>query len=125
MNRVALLADSLTGQAISTGKPSLVTDDRCQAAAAALGADTGPLVVVPLAAGEHVRGALMLGGLATRPGFTETDLDMAASFAGHAAVALELAQARMTSSSWPRRKTTTASQATCTTMSSRSCSPSA
>ena len=95
MNRVALLADSLTGQAISTGKPSLVTDDRCQAAAAALGADTGPLVVVPLAAGEHVRGALMLGRLATRPGFTETDLDMAASFAGHAAVALELAQARI------------------------------
>ena len=95
MNRVALLADSLTGQAISTGKPSLVTDDRCQAAAAALGADTGPLVVVPLAAGEQVRGALMLGRLATRPGFTETDLDMAASFAGHAAVAMELAQARI------------------------------
>ena len=95
MNRVAPLADSLTGQAISTGKPSLVTDDRCQAAAAALGADTGPLVVVPLAAGEHVRGALMLGRLATRPGFTETDLDMAASFAGHAAVAMELAQARI------------------------------
>ena len=95
MNRVAPLADSLTGQAISTGKPSLVTDDRCQAAAAALGADTGPLVVVPLAAGEQVRGALMLGRLATRPGFTETDLDMAASFAGHAAVAMELAQARI------------------------------
>ena len=95
MNRVAPLADSLTGQAISTGKPCLVTDDRCQSAAAALGADTGPLVVVPLAAGEHVRGALMLGRLATRPGFTETDLDMAASFAGHAAVAMELAQARI------------------------------
>ena len=95
MNRVAPLADSLTGQAIRTGKPILVTDDRCQAAAAALGADTGPLIVVPLAAGEQVRGALMLGRLATRPGFTETDLDMAASFAGHAAVAMELAQARI------------------------------
>ena len=95
MNRVAPLADSLTGQAILTGKPSLVTGDRCKAAAAALGADTGPLVVVPLAAGEQVRGALMLGRVATRPGFTETDLDMAASFAGHAAVAMELAQARI------------------------------
>ena len=95
MNRVAPLADSLTGQAIRTGKPILVTDDRCQAAAAALGADTGPLIVVPLAAGEQVRGALMLGRLAKRPGFTETDLDMAASFAGHAAVAMELAQARI------------------------------
>ena len=95
MNRVAPLADSLAGQAIRTGKPILVTGDRCEAAAAALGADTGPLIVVPLAAGEQVRGALMLGRLATRPGFTETDLDMAASFAGHAAVAMELAQARI------------------------------
>ena len=94
MNRTAPLADSLAGQAIRTGKPSLVTGDRRQAAAAALGADTGPLIVVPLAAGEQVLGALLLGRLAARPGFTETDLDMAASFAGHAAVAMELAQAR-------------------------------
>ena len=94
MNQVAPLADSLAEQAIRTGKPSLVTGDRCEAAAATLGADIGPLVVVPLAAGEQVRGALMLGRLATRPGFTEADLDMAASFAGHAAVAMELAQAR-------------------------------
>ena len=95
MNRMAPLADSLTGQAIRTGKRSLVTGDRCEAAAAALGADTGPLIVVPLAAGQQVRGAMMLGRLATRAGFTETDLDMAASFAGHAAVAMELAQARI------------------------------
>jgi signal transduction histidine kinase len=50
--------------------------------------------VVPLSAGGRIRGALMLGRLATAPEFTETDLDMAASFASHAAVALELAQAR-------------------------------
>ena len=65
----------------------LVTGDHHKAAAAALGADIGPLIVVPLAAGEQVRGALVLGRLAVRPGFTDTDLDMAASFAGHAAVA--------------------------------------
>jgi signal transduction histidine kinase len=53
------------------------------------------MIVVPLAAGEQVGGALMLGRLAANPGFTETDLDMAASFAGHAAVAMELAQARI------------------------------
>ena len=94
MNRTAPLADSLTGQAIRTGKPRLVTGDRRQAAAAELGADTGPLIVVPLAAGEQVRGALMLGRLAIRAGFTDTDLGMAASFAGHAAVAMELARAR-------------------------------
>ena len=94
MNRTAPLADSLTGRAIRTGKPRLVTGDRRKAAAAELGADIGPLIVVPLAAGEQVRGALMLGRLAVRPGFTDTDLDMAASFAGHAAVAMELARAR-------------------------------
>ena len=94
MNQTVPLAGSLAGQAISTGKPALVTGSRLQAAAAALGADTGPLIVVPLAAGEQVRGALLLGRAAARPGFTETDLDMAASFAAHAAVAMELAQAR-------------------------------
>ena len=94
MNRTAPLADSLTGRAIRTGKPILVTGDRRKAAATELGADIGPLIVVPLAAGEQVRGALMLGRLAVRPGFTVTDLDMAASFAGHAAVAMELARAR-------------------------------
>ena len=94
MNRTAPLADSLTGQAIRTGKPCLVTGDRRQAAATELGADIGPLIVVPLAAGEQVRGALLLGRLAVRPAFTDTDLGMAASFAGHAAVAMELARAR-------------------------------
>ena len=49
---------------------------------------------MPLVAGEQVRGALMLGRLAARRGYTGTDLDMAASFAGHAAMAMELAQAR-------------------------------
>jgi signal transduction histidine kinase len=94
VNRTAPLADSLAGQAILTGKPSLVTGDRREAATDKLSADTGPLMIVPLAAGEQVRGALMLGRLATRPGFTEIDLDMAASFAGHAAVAMALARAR-------------------------------
>jgi len=94
LNRTAPLVGSLIGQAILTGQASLVTGDRRAAAAAALGAATGPLIVVPLAAGEQVRGALMLGRLATSPGFTDTDLGMAVSFADHAALALELARAR-------------------------------
>jgi len=99
LNQTALLAGSLTGQVIRTGQPSLVTGDRQAAAAAAFSAATGPLLVVPLlvvplAAGEQVRGALMLGRLATSPDFTETDLEMAVSFAGHAAVAMELARDR-------------------------------
>jgi len=95
MNRTGPLAGSLAGQVISSGKPSLVTGDRLQVAATALGAGIGPLIAVPLAAGERVLGALLLGRTAARPGFTESDLGMAASFAAHAAVAMELAQARV------------------------------
>ena len=94
MNRTGPLAGSLAGQVISSGKPSLVTGDRLQVAATALGAGIGPLIAVPLAAGERVLGALLLGRTAARPGFTESDLGMAASFAAHAAVAMELARAR-------------------------------
>lgn len=94
MNHTAPLASSLAGRAIRSGKPSLITDDRLETAAAALGARIGPLIAVPLAAGERILGALMLGRLAARPGFTEVDLGMAASFAGHTAAAIELARAR-------------------------------
>jgi len=94
MNQIEALADSLAGQAIRTGKPSLVTGDGRQAAAAALGTGTGPLIIVPLTTGEQVRGALLLGRVAARPGYTGTDLDMAAAFADHAAMTMELAQAR-------------------------------
>ena len=82
MNRTVPLAGSLAGQAIRSGKPSLITGDRLEAAAAALGTGIGPLIAVPLAAGERILGALILGRLAARPGFTETDLDMAASSPG-------------------------------------------
>ena len=92
--RTAPLAGSPAGQAIRTGQPSLVTGDRREAAGAVLGADIGSLIVVPLAAGGRIRGALELGRLATGPEFTGIDLDMAASFASHAAVALELIEAR-------------------------------
>jgi signal transduction histidine kinase len=94
LNQTVPLAGSLAGQAISSGKPSLVTGDRLETAAAVLGAGIGPLIAVPLAAGERVLGALLLGRLAARPGFTEPDLGMAASFAGYTAVAMELARAR-------------------------------
>jgi len=95
LDRTARLAGSLAGQVIQTGKPSLVAGDPLKAAATALGAGIGPLIAVPLAAGERVLGALLLGRTAARPGFTESDLGMAASFAAHAAVAMELAQARV------------------------------
>jgi signal transduction histidine kinase len=92
--RLAPLADSLTGQVIRSGKPSLVTGDRLKTPAGVLGAEIGPLIAVPLVAGERVLGALLLGRAAARTGYTESDLGMAATFAGYAAVAMELALAR-------------------------------
>ena len=93
-DRTAPLDASLAGRAIKSGKPVLVTDYRGEADAATLSADIGPMMIVPLAAGEQVLGALLLGRLATRPGFTDAGLQMAAAFASTAAVTLELAQAR-------------------------------
>jgi signal transduction histidine kinase len=51
-------------------------------------------MVLPLVGSRRVRGALVVGRLAGRPQFTPADLDMATTFANHAAVALELADAR-------------------------------
>jgi signal transduction histidine kinase len=92
--RTAPSETSLCGHAIRTGKPALIADYRDESPAIAVSVEMGPLLVVPLAAGEHTRGALTLGRLADRAGFTETDLNMAASFATQAAVALELSDAR-------------------------------
>ncbi|HTW01278.1 MAG TPA: GAF domain-containing protein, partial [Streptosporangiaceae bacterium] len=94
MGRLAPLADSLAGQVIRSGKPSLVMGDGRKATAAAVGTEIGPLIAVPLVAGERVLGALLLGRTTARTGYTESDLGMAATFAGYAAVAMELAFAR-------------------------------
>jgi signal transduction histidine kinase len=91
--RVAPLDASLAGRAIRTGKPGLVMDYRLEHPTIAVRVDIGPLIVVPLSAGERIRGALTLGRTADRAGFTETDLSMAASFATQAAIALELRDA--------------------------------
>ena len=80
---------------IKTGKPRLIADYQTEGMAVSLDVEIGALVIVPLAAGEQVRGALTLGRLATRPSFTEADLSMAALFGNHAAVALELMEARV------------------------------
>lgn len=54
----------------------------------------GPLMVLPLVGAQRVRGALVVGRLQSRPRFTAADMEMATTFANHAAVALELADAR-------------------------------
>ena len=92
--RIAPLDTSLCGRAIRTGKPALIADYRDEDPAIAVSVATGPLLVVPLTAGEHIIGALALGRIADRPALTDMDLSMAASFATQAAVALELSIAR-------------------------------
>lgn len=56
--------------------------------------DAGPIIVVPLRDDERSRGVLTLVRRRGRGGFTEADLRMAAGFAAHASVALQLADAR-------------------------------
>ncbi|MBA2559661.1 MAG: GAF domain-containing protein [Propionibacteriales bacterium] len=54
----------------------------------------GPLMVLPLVGSQKIRGTLVVGRLRGRTRFTAADLEMATTFANHAAVALELADAR-------------------------------
>jgi signal transduction histidine kinase len=54
----------------------------------------GPLMVLPLVGMARTRGALVVGRLHGRRLFTSADLEMATTFANHAALALELADAR-------------------------------
>jgi signal transduction histidine kinase len=82
---------SLSHRVIETGEPVVAdVSDRVEAA----GPDLGPVMVLPLADADRPRGTLVVG---RRPGgmpFAEALVETAATFAGHAAVALELADAR-------------------------------
>jgi signal transduction histidine kinase len=87
---------TLSGLALTSGHPVLVGD------AAEADYDThlshvlpvGPVMVLPLVGAADIRGALVIARLRGRPRFDDADLDMATTFANHAAVALELADAR-------------------------------
>jgi signal transduction histidine kinase len=96
IGRTADMDESPAGRVIRTGKAVLVTEYRTAADPLAMGGDIGPMMLVPLTAGERAYGALALGRVAGREGFTHADLGMAASFATQAAVALALADARDT-----------------------------
>jgi signal transduction histidine kinase len=54
----------------------------------------GPVMVLPLAGVEGVRGALVVGRAPGRHAFSASEVDMATDFAFHASVALELADGR-------------------------------
>jgi signal transduction histidine kinase len=90
-------ANTLAGLTFETGQPVLVgdvtTDDRYHVHLSDL-LSIGPVMALPLLGSQRVRGALVVGRLHGRHRFDEADLAMATTFANHAAVALELADAR-------------------------------
>jgi signal transduction histidine kinase len=91
------VAGSLLGRVFTSGRPVRMPHLGDGAERAALSAgrlDVGPVLVVPLLGAAGPRGVLAAVREHGRIGFTDTDLDMASSFANHAAIAIELAEAR-------------------------------
>jgi signal transduction histidine kinase len=88
---------TLSGDAILGGQPLLLRSAQLPGARPSHVSsvmDAGPVMVVPLVGTGTVLGALSIARLAGRPVFSAADLTMAAGFANHANVALELATAR-------------------------------
>ncbi len=94
--------DTLTGRAFTDACPVLVDDvvgdgqlDDGQFEQRTEVLPFGPGMVLPLLGTQGVRGALFVARLRGRKRFDDADLEMATSFANHAAIALELADARI------------------------------
>jgi len=95
--RIYPRAGSLTEQVLGTGEPALITGDPEEAGRLRSVSDeitAGPAMVLPLAGRDAVRGALVVVRTANARAFTESDLEMATTFANQAALALELAESR-------------------------------
>ena len=91
------LEGTLSGVAIRAGRAVLVGDvrqERNYTVHLSEVMTVGPMMAIPLLGSGGVRGALMVGRLHGRRRFNEADLDMATTFANHAAIALELSDAR-------------------------------
>jgi signal transduction histidine kinase len=91
------IENTLVGLAFDTGRPVLVGDvaeDPRYSVHLSEVLPVGPVMVVPLGGATRTRGALVIGRLRGRHRFADADLEMATTFANHAAIALELADAR-------------------------------
>jgi signal transduction histidine kinase len=91
------IEDTMAGLAFESGRPVLLGDATADTRFHVHLAEVmhvGPVMVVPLFGTERNRGALTLGRRHGRHRFNEADLEMATTFANHAAIALELADAR-------------------------------
>ena len=88
---------SVAGAVIDSGEPILIDNIERQSEFVLHMLKAVPVSAVmalPLAGSSKPRGALLVARLNGRRGFSANDLQMASSFANHAAVALELADAR-------------------------------
>ena len=88
---------TLSDQVLSTGRPVLVAgpeEDPAHSVHLREVLPVGPVMVLPLAGLDRPRGALVVGRLTGSAMFSQSDLDLATTFANQAAVALELSEAR-------------------------------
>ncbi|MGI3199607.1 GAF domain-containing sensor histidine kinase [Streptomyces sp. GLT-R25] len=89
--------DGFVAAALTTAEPVVSADierDARTGEGESQWAGLGPVVAVPLGAGGKARGVLLLGWLAGRTPFSESDIGPLLGFAGQAALALELAERR-------------------------------
>ncbi|MEJ7772347.1 MAG: GAF domain-containing protein [Geodermatophilaceae bacterium] len=91
------MENTLAGLVFNSGQPILVGDvdaDPLHTVHLSPVVSVGPVMVLPLGGSEKVRGALVIGRSRGRHRFADADLEMAMTFANHATLALELADAR-------------------------------
>jgi GAF domain-containing protein len=91
------VAGSLLGRVYTRGESVSVAAGDLDEESGAMpwtAAPLGPLLAAPLVGSAGVRGVLCAARFPGRPPFSTTDAQMAGSFAGQAAVAIELADAR-------------------------------
>jgi signal transduction histidine kinase len=91
------IAGTLAGSVFTTGRAERVAQLQHRAGLAWLlsgEVEVGPMLAVPLHGSGRVHGVLCVVRVLGRAGFTAEDLDMACGFANHAALAIELAEAR-------------------------------
>ncbi|GIF73846.1 GAF domain-containing sensor histidine kinase [Asanoa siamensis] len=84
--------DSLSARVLATGQPLRLADPGASSPVEV--PDLGPVLAVPLLGSGQVHGVLWTVRAPGRPLFTADDVEMAASFANQAALAIELAEAR-------------------------------
>jgi two-component system, NarL family, sensor histidine kinase DevS len=90
-------AETIAGQVMRDGKPVCVAHPRELALETVVSRDidAGPVMVVPLTGSARAHGVLGVARARGRAAFTDEDLELVSSFAAQAAVAVELADARV------------------------------